>query len=134
MESLASADWGFKETQIGNSTSPGLGTTAEAALAYQLYTYPEHLRLQFPCQYDEIIAMENDYPIQLTDEFSAIFAHAFLSLSKSSLEEEDYTKAAVCSQKSIEYSQKGIYANATIKSEGIMILNQSADKLSKYYK
>lgn len=83
--------------------------------------------------YEEIVAMENDYPILLTDEFYALLAHAFLNLSKVSLEAEDYTKAALFSQKSIEYSQKGIYANATVKSEAIMILNQSADKLSQYY-
>ncbi|GAB1476019.1 hypothetical protein MASR2M70_08510 [Bacillota bacterium] len=84
--------------------------------------------------YEEVIVMENDYPPRLSEEFFAIFSHAFLNLAKASLDSEDYTKAAALSQKAIEYSEKGIYANATVKSESIMVLNQAAEKLSLYYK
>ncbi len=84
--------------------------------------------------YEEIISMENSYPSQLSDEFFALLSHAFLNLSKAALDNEDYPKAASFSQKAMEYSEKGIYANATIKSESIMVLNQAAEKLSLYYK
>ena len=84
--------------------------------------------------YEKIISMEKDFPPQLSDEFSAILARAFLNLSKTALNEEDYAKAADLSQKAMEYSEKGIYANATIKSESIMVLNKAAEKLSLYYK
>ncbi len=79
--------------------------------------------------YEDIIQMEEDYPLLLADEFCAIFSHAFLGLSKVSWEKEDFAKAAALSQKAIEYSRKGIYSNETVKSESVLILNLSAEKL-----
>lgn len=84
--------------------------------------------------YEAVMEMEKDYPATLADEFSAIFAHAFLNLSKGLLGQEDYSKAASYAQKAMEYSEKGLYANATVKSESIVVLNQAAEKLSLYYK
>lgn len=56
--------------------------------------------------YQEVIAMENDYPSQLSDEFFAIFSYAFLQLSKEALNNGDYPNAASFSQKAMEYSEK----------------------------
>ena len=78
--------------------------------------------------YHKIIEMEGDYPQQLFDEFSAIFSYAYLYLSKKALLSEDYQEAAHLSQKAMEYAGKGIYANATVKSESIRGLNKAADK------
>lgn len=79
--------------------------------------------------YEKVLQMEKDYPDQLFDEFSAIFSHACLGLARQFLQTDNYQEAARFSQKAIEYADKGIYANATIKSEGIIILNKAAEKM-----
>lgn len=79
--------------------------------------------------YDKVLQMEKDYPDELSDEFSAIFSHACLGLARQFLQTADYQEAARFSQKAMEYADKGIYANATIKSECIIILNKAAEKL-----
>lgn len=84
--------------------------------------------------YEAIAEMEKAYPPLLSDEFFAIFAHAFLTLAKSLLDREDYSKAAGYAQKAMEYSERGLYANATVKSESIVVLNRAAEKLGLYYK
>ena len=84
--------------------------------------------------YEKVMDMEKDYPQQLYDEFSAIFSHACLNLARQSLQLANYPEAAHFSQKAMEYADKGIYANPTIKSESIMILNKAAEKLSQMYR
>ncbi len=81
--------------------------------------------------YDRVLEMEEGYPAELYDEFSAIFSHAYLKLAKQYLLSESYPKAVWFSQKAMEYAEKGIYANTTVKSESIIILNQAAGKLSQ---
>lgn len=81
--------------------------------------------------YEKVIEMKEGYPHQLSDEFSAIFSYAYLHLSKQALLSEDYQEAARLSQKAMEYAGKGIYANATVKSESIMVLNKAAEKLNE---
>ncbi|MBR0596322.1 helix-turn-helix domain-containing protein [Sinanaerobacter chloroacetimidivorans] len=76
--------------------------------------------------YGKLLELEEEYPPQFYDEFCAIFSYAYLNLSKECLHSGDYPKAALYSQKAAIYSEKGIYANATVKSESIMILNQAA--------
>ncbi len=78
---------------------------------------------------DKVMDMEQNFPKRLRDEFSAIFSHACLSLAKQALEEADYRDAARFSQMAMEYAEIGIYANSTVKSESIMILNIAAEKL-----
>lgn len=80
--------------------------------------------------YDKILKMEEGYPPELQDEFWAIFANASLRLAKQQLRSEVYQDAARLSQKAMEYAEKGIYANSTVKSESIIVLNQAAEKLS----
>ena len=79
--------------------------------------------------YSEIMEMEQNYPERLYDEFSAIFSHTCLSLARQAIQDADYRKAARFSQKAMEYAEKGIYANSTVKSESIIILNKSAEKM-----
>lgn len=80
--------------------------------------------------YDKILKMEEGYPPELQDEFWAIFANASLRLAKQQLRSGVYQDAARLSQKAMEYAEKGIYANSTVKSESIIVLNQAAEKLS----
>ncbi|WP_419824046.1 helix-turn-helix domain-containing protein [Anoxybacterium hadale] len=79
--------------------------------------------------YDKILKMEEGYPPELQDEFWAIFANASLKLAKQQLRSGSYQDAARLSQKAMEYAEKGIYANSTVKSESIIVLNQAAEKL-----
>lgn len=81
--------------------------------------------------YEKVVEMEAEYPELLKDEFAAIFSLACLSLSKNSLSSEDYMEAMHYAQKSVEYADQGIYSNAAIKSESIMILANAAQKLSR---
>ena len=80
--------------------------------------------------YDKVLEMETDYPDQLEDEFSAIFSLASLYLSRNFFSEGNFRGAARFAQKSMEYAEKGVYANVMIKSEAIMILNKAAEQLS----
>ncbi len=80
--------------------------------------------------YDKVLEMELNYPEQLCDEFYAIFSQASLKSAKQQLRSASYQEAARLAQKAMEYAEKGIYANPTVKSESIMILNQAAGKLS----
>ena len=80
--------------------------------------------------YDKILEMEEAYPPELQDEFRALFAKAGLKLAKQQLRSGVYQDAARLSQKAMEYAEQGIYANPTVKSESIMILNQAASRLS----
>ncbi|HWQ80469.1 MAG TPA: helix-turn-helix transcriptional regulator [Anaerovoracaceae bacterium] len=80
--------------------------------------------------FEKVLEMETEYPEQFYDEFSAILSRAYLSLAKQKLRSERWQEAARLSQRAMEYAEKGIYANATVKSESIVILNQAADKLS----
>lgn len=80
--------------------------------------------------YDKVLEMEENYPEQLHDEFSAIFSLACLKLAKQQLRSGNSRDAARLAQKAMEYAEKGIYANPTVKSESIMVLNQAASKLS----
>lgn len=80
--------------------------------------------------YEKILEMAEGYPRQLADEFAAILAQACLKLAREHLQAGRNQEAARFSQKSMEYAEKGIYANSTIRSESIIILNQAAGKLS----
>ncbi|HYE68995.1 MAG TPA: helix-turn-helix transcriptional regulator [Anaerovoracaceae bacterium] len=81
--------------------------------------------------YKKVIELENEYPQLLSDEFFAIFSYAYLNLSKQALLSGDFQEAARLSQKAMIYSEKGIYANVTVKSESIMVLNKAAEKLNE---
>ena len=80
--------------------------------------------------HEKVMDMEKDYPDLLSDEFSAIFCQACLSLARQALQLSNYQEAAHFSQKAMDYADKGIYANATLKSESIMILHAAAEKLA----
>lgn len=82
--------------------------------------------------YERVLEMEKEYPEQLSDEFAAILSRAYINLAKQRLRSENFQEAARLSQKSMEYAEKGIYANLTVKSESIMILNQAAEKLNEF--
>lgn len=80
--------------------------------------------------YEKVMEMEKNYPSQLIDEFSAIFCQASLALARQALQLSNYQEAAHFSQKAMEYAGKGIYANAALKSESIMLLHTAAEKLA----
>lgn len=79
--------------------------------------------------FEKVLEMEGEYPEQFYDEFSAILSRAYLNLAKRKLLSANYPEAARLSQKAMEYAEKGIYANAAVKAESIVILSQAADKL-----
>jgi transcriptional regulator with XRE-family HTH domain len=80
--------------------------------------------------FSKVMEMETVFPELLTDEFAAIFSRACLSLSKEHLASEAYMESINYAQKAIRYADQGIYSNAAIKSEGILILTNAAEKLS----
>ena len=80
-------------------------------------------------EYEKVMEMEPEHPALLADEFAAIFSQACLNRARNSLTSEAYMDAMLFSQKAIEYSEKGIYTNPTIKSESILILNQAVKKI-----
>ena len=81
--------------------------------------------------YEKVMEMEAEYPALLKDEFAAIFSLACLSLSKNHVSSEVYMEAMHYAQKAVEFADQGIYSNAAIKSESIMVLANAAQKLSR---
>ena len=81
--------------------------------------------------YKRLMEMESNYPELLKDEFAAIFARSCLELAKENLQAEADMDAMHYAQKSVEYANQGIYANAAVKSESIMLLTKAAEKLSR---
>ena len=75
-----------------------------------------------------VAAMEGPYPEELADEFQALFAKAYLSMAKST--QSDAAAAAVFLRKAAEYADKGLYANASVKAEAVILLQQAAVFLS----
>ena len=73
--------------------------------------------------------MEEGFPELLKDEFMAIFSIACLNLSKIQFSSGRFLDAMHYAQKSVEYADHGVYSNAANKSEGIMILAKSSEKL-----
>jgi transcriptional regulator with XRE-family HTH domain len=81
--------------------------------------------------FEKVLEMEKEYPEQFFDEFSAILSRAYLNLARQRFLSENWQEAARLSQKAMEYAEKGIYANPTVQSESIVILNRAAEKLNK---
>jgi Predicted transcriptional regulators len=77
-----------------------------------------------------VMEMETDYPEQLKDEFAAIFSKACLKLSKERISEQDYIRAMHYAQKAMEYADMGIYSNAAVKSESLIILTRAAQQVT----
>ena len=84
-------------------------------------------------QYEAIVAMREDYPPHLSDEFSAIMSQAYLALSKRAADENNYQDSVKFAQIAIELADEGIYANKALRTESVLHLNAIAEKLSEYY-
>ena len=66
------------------------------------------------------------------DEFCILSAKCFYCLAES-FSETDTVKAVEFAKKSAEMSERGFYANPSLKTEALKLLNSLAEKLSKYY-
>lgn len=75
-------------------------------------------------EWTTLAAMEDNYPEELSDEFEALLAMAFLALAKS--QQANPAAAASYLSKAIEYSGRGLYANASVKAEAVILLQQTA--------
>lgn len=84
-------------------------------------------------KYRELIEMDGDYPPELSDEFNALLGRAYLEMAKELEGQGELQEVAGLVKKSIEYSEVGVYANHGLKTEGLLFLNQVADRLSNYY-
>ena len=73
--------------------------------------------------------MEDSYPKELYDEFQALLAKAFLALAKSEASGNPSLAASYLS-KAILYADRGLYANATVKAEAVILLQQTASSMS----
>jgi len=80
-------------------------------------------------EFEKVMEMEEGFPELLKDEFMAIFSIACLNLSKIQFSSGRFLDAMHYAQKSVEYADHGVYSNAANKSEGIMILAKSSEKL-----
>lgn len=76
-----------------------------------------------------IADMEKDFPEELTDEFEALLAKAFLALAKDC--SADQALSASYLSKAVYYSDRGLYANASVKAEAVILLQQAAASISE---
>lgn len=79
----------------------------------------------------ELIGCEEDWGA-LADEFCAVSARCFYFLAEA-LAEEDTVQAVNYAKKSAEMSERGFYANPSLKTDALKLLNVLAGKLSEYY-
>ena len=78
----------------------------------------------------QIVAnMETTYPEELEDEFQALLARAFLSLAKSAASSDPALAASYLS-KTIRFADQGLYANASVKAEAVLLLQEAAASLT----
>jgi len=71
-----------------------------------------------------------------TDELSAIRSKAYLELARQA-KDGDLTSlqtAADYAKKAAQLSEKGMFANSSVRSEALLLLNSIASRLSDYYK
>lgn len=71
-----------------------------------------------------IAAMEDSYPEELADEFQALLARAYLALAKNNQSEP--AAAAAFLSKAAAIADQGLYANASLKAEAVILLQQAA--------
>ncbi len=81
--------------------------------------------------YFSLIAMKENIPDALIDEFYALLTIAHLELAKMSFEGKDFRIALRFAQEAIDYAGAGMYANEIKKSESIRLFNACAEELKK---
>lgn len=84
-------------------------------------------------EYAQTIELCRSYPKELTDEFCAILARACLGRAREEAAQGRLKEAADLTESAADYTQKGIYANDTLKTEALLFLNEVAERLSSYY-
>lgn len=70
---------------------------------------------------------------RFSDEIYALCAIAFVKLAKNASDDGNLQQAIDYAKRAAELSDKGIYANETIKTESMLMLNSLAKRLSDYY-
>ncbi len=75
-----------------------------------------------------LVSMEDSYPEELEDEFQALLAKAFLALAKA--ETSNPPVSAAYLSKAIHYADCGLYANASVKAEAVILLQQAASHIT----
>lgn len=83
--------------------------------------------------FTQVVELCKNYPKELSDEFCAILARGYLGRARAEAAQGKYREAASSTECAVDYAQKGIYANNTLKTEGLLFLNEVAEKLSSYY-
>ena len=85
-------------------------------------------------EYSEVIAHQDI--AGFSDELSALRASAYLRLAGEYTDSEitSLQQAAEYAKKAAQLSGEGIYANPSVRSEALLLLNTLAGKLSDYYK
>jgi len=81
-------------------------------------------------RWQDLADMESTYPEELSDEFQALLAQAFLALAKSAAEGDPALAASYLS-KTIRYADQGLYANASVKAEAVLLLQEAAAALTQ---
>lgn len=83
--------------------------------------------------FSQVLELCRSFPEELSDEFHAILARACLGAAKQQAAQGNYKEAAELTERALDNTQKGIYANDTLKTEAVLLLNEIAEKLSSYY-
>lgn len=106
----------------------------EEATADGAADYMQARELFVSRQYERVI--ETPEIAGFSDELAALRAKAYLELAKKA-KEDDLTSlqtAADHARRAAQLSDKGIFANSSVRSEALLLLNSIAGRLSDYYK
>ena len=79
----------------------------------------------------EVIGEENSWGV-LSDEFCAVLARCYLGMAEK-MSEDDTARAVEYARKAAELADRGMYANPSVKTESLKLLNGLAERLSEYY-
>lgn len=118
MAQLVPADEPSEEAQSPDSA-------AKYMQARELFSQGEYLRLA------ELPDIEG-----FSDELSALRARAYLELSRKMQEGSpaELQEAADLAKKAAQLAEHGLFANPSVRSEALLLLNSIAGRLSDYYK
>lgn len=104
------------------STFPDAEALVNARTLFNEHKYREAL--------SNLDSIESNSP--LIDETTAVKARCYLKLAEETAD-SDSVKAVEYAKEASSLSEKGFYANAGLKAEASVLLNNLAEKLKKYY-
>lgn len=102
--------------------------------AQDAFTLLQSLKQNFRnAQYEAVIHACNHICPEIEDEMYALGARACLLQAKALIDQDQLADVSNLLRQSIAFSEQGLYQSESIRESALKLLNQQAEKLSRYY-